>query len=127
MAYKVSKLRKDEYVIDFQFSKQRAKVNVEKREEDGRLVIYNPTDGYHWLQFWMAQEPNASKLLELPYEAEETKVRQSLAMRDFAYTSDDKRSFCLQSVNRTAWQSIEALAQYLEPRFALREKFFPDE
>ena len=126
MAYKISKPKKSEYVIDFRFSKQNARVHVERRE-DGRLVFYNPTDGYHWLQFWMAQEPNASKLLELPYEAEETKVRQSLAMRDFAYTSDDKRSFCVQSVNRTAWQSIEALAQYLEPRFALREKFFPDE
>jgi hypothetical protein len=123
MAYKISQPEENRYSIDFKFTNQSAKVDVEK-QDTRRLYVNSLTDGYHWLQFWMAQEPGAAKIQELPHEQERTRVSQSLSAQGFVYTPESKETCFLDTEENVTREIIDRLAKYLDPRFALRERFF---
>ena len=124
MTYIVSIRRKGKYSIDFKFDTQVANVDVDLLNPR-RLYVNSKTDGYHWLQSWMAQEPGAVKILELDSEEEKIRVKQSLSAHGFNYIPEDKETCYLDTEKDVTRETVDRLARYLEPRFALRERFFP--
>lgn len=127
------KFQSQSAVVDvFRLSQEAYEVPVAQDVLDNRLKVYSSTDGYHWLQFWMAQEQNALKLLELPARQERTKVTQSLYYHGFSYEAEDKESCYVTSTTVSEEggnleKIATRLAEFLAPRFALRERFFPSD
>ncbi|MEK7672811.1 MAG: hypothetical protein AAB373_02915 [Patescibacteria group bacterium] len=130
MAYRISEVPADDetpegWEIEFDLPKQ-PKVRITK-ENQRRLYLNSKTDGYHWFNFWAAQEPNAISLLELPANAERERVRQSLLAIGLGYIEEDKETCFLDSPEEVTIETVNRIANFLEPRFAMREKFFPDD
>ena len=126
MTYEITQPEENRYIIDFKFTKQSAEVDVERLDQRS-LYVNSHTDGYHWLQFWMAQEPDAIKVLELSDDQETTRVTQSLSALGFDYKREDKETCFLYVEEDVIKETIDRFAKYLNPRFALREQFFSDD
>lgn len=139
MAYEISESREGVYHINFKFSKQSAnldaiRLDIEKHDTNAesdisdprKLRVHSKTDGYHWLRFWMAQSPGATRLIEIHYEVLNTRVTQSLYAHGFNFQQEGKDTCFLEDSKNIDLESIDRLARFLDPRFALREKFFPD-
>lgn len=125
MTYNVRPINDKEFDISFKFKRQSAEVNLEVMSPR-KLRVLSKTDGYHWLQLWMAQDPNATELLDLrPWETERDKVARSLDSIGFGYEPEDKESCYLHTREDITLATVDRFAKYLDPRFALREEFFP--
>ena len=124
MTYSIRSTNDKEFDISFKFERQSAEVNIEVMEPR-ELRMSSMTDGYHWLQLWMAQDPHATELLALPWEQERDKVAKSLDSIGFRYEPEDKESCYLHTREDVNPTTVDRFAQYLNPRFALREKLFP--
>lgn len=136
MSYKIKEypISKEEarFRIFFKFEFQEAVVSFWPLEQSETIFcVESETDGYHWFAYWMAQEPNCKELLELSdhrlsgYQ-QTKKVFKSLEEIGFFYEPEDKES-CYLTVAEMTLEVVERFAQFLEPRFANRERFFPDE
>lgn len=64
----------EKYSVIFQFKNRTAELHITVEPADNKLfphstneqkMLYlsSQTDGYHWLNFWLAQEPGATKLI----------------------------------------------------------------
>ena len=74
----------------------------------------------------MAQVPNSIRLLELPTTDETKRVQQSMYAMGFIYEREDKETCYITIGDEKMEEVVNRLAQFIEPRFALRERFFPD-
>lgn len=135
MSYTISKktgLDKDyygyetEYSIDFTFQKQKANVTVEiYSEHPNRVHLSSNTDGYHWLQFFLCQEPNTPKLLELDFKSEVARCQAAFAPFNIQYEQEDKETAWLTySLTYDEAEIVKIIADVIELRFANRERFF---
>src|SRR3989338_65205 len=124
MPYEIRQWNHKDFSLEFRLQDKPALVKVEVLDPR-KMHVECHTDGYHWLHFWMAQEPCALNILELPAEEEEARVRQSLYAHGFGYEIVDKEVAILTTEEDIKRETIDRLARYLEPRFALRKIFFP--
>jgi len=130
--------------IRFQFNAQSAIVKVLRLSQeafnvpvspavlDNRLSVHSCTDGYHWLQYWMAQTPDTTQLVELPHDQEVQKIRGDLRAHGFDYEPEDKETCYVTSTkpseDKGDLETIATrLADFIAPRFALRERFHPND
>lgn len=116
-----------EYSIDFSFKQQKANVTIEVwDEEPGKVHLTSNTDGYHWLQFFLCQEPNAKELLSLPFKDEISLCKKLFSQQGMLYEQEDKETAWI-TINRPLNEDVvRSIADIIEPRFANRERFFPD-
>lgn len=114
-----------EYTIDFQFKKQSANVSIEIWDDEPNEVrLKSNTDGYHWLQYFLCQEPNTEKLLELSYDDEIARCKKAFAAIDIFYEQEGKDTAWLTINSIVDENLINQIASVIEPRFANRERFF---
>lgn len=115
-----------EYEFTFHLAKE-AMVTIDiLNEEKTYLYLNSLTDGYHWLHYWLAQEPCASVLLDLKPEQERERVKQLFAAYGIHYAHEDKETCFLQLSKPLDKNTLKLLATILYTRFALREKFIQD-
>lgn len=115
-----------EYEITFHLAKE-AVVTIDiLNDEKTHLYLNSHTDGYHWLHYWLAQEPHASILLDLKPAIEKERVRQLFAAYDIHYAPEDKGTCFLQLSKPLDRNTLKLIATIIYPRFALREKFIQD-
>lgn len=115
------------YHVEYEFSKQRALVDLEIfYPEKNTIRINSITDGYHWLQFFLCQKIDTEKLEEgLTTNEVVKRCREIFKPFGFTYTQEDKE---------TAWitypktykeeEVVKILADEIGKRFANRERFF---
>lgn len=125
MSYKIKHIESDPvtYEITFNYSKKNAIVDVELFKED-TLWICSRTDGYHWLHYWLSHEPDAKEMHNLPHEIERNKVFQLFLKHKIAYEPEDKETAFLKFPENFSYHDLHVVAQIIEPRFAVRERFF---
>lgn len=115
------------YQINYSFAKQSAVVSMDI-EEDGSLYLTSETDGYHWFEFWLCQEPNCKKLIyeeRCDNKKAEEKVRALFESFEYTFIAEDKETFFLKKESEPFnIADIELIANIIYPRFALREQFF---
>ena len=136
MSYLISKktgLDKDyygyetEYHIDFTFQKQKCNVTIEVYDDKpSKPRLSSNTDGYHWLQFLLCQEPNCSKILELNFKEEVSRCQKAFGEKNIGYEQEDKETAWLTYDGVIDEAFVKLVAEVIEPRFANREQFFPE-
>ncbi len=128
MSYTIKKKSKKEFLITFRFKRNTAIVSV---KDCGRSTLYmnSKTDGYHWFEFFLSQEPDTDKLFE-PVRWQETtlKVDKLYEKNGFLFTPEDKETHFLNYGGKRQFNEelMKELAEIIEPRFAVREDFFDD-
>lgn len=115
-----------EYSIDFTFQKQKANVTIElwSDEPSNKCRLKSNTDGYHWLQFFLCQEPNTPKMLELDFKSEVSRCQAAFAPFGISYEQEDKETAWLTYTKPIDEAFVKIVADVIEPRFANRERFF---
>lgn len=125
MTYEISK-SVDYFTIDFKVNQDIVQVRI-KELDPPKMHITSPTKGYGDLQFWMAQEPGATRAIILPFEDEMRRVQQSMLAHGFLYLPYHAQEG-LNTVegilqpepnDKITEKAIERIASFLEPRFAL--------
>ncbi len=128
--YKINKTKKQkttQWEILFEFKKSKATVEITHNESDIDLYLVSKTDGFHWFEFFMAQEPNCTKL---EFEdrndnlLSKEKVRKLFENNGFIYRPEDKESCFLNGISPYTDNQIETIAKLIDERFANRERFF---
>lgn len=84
------------------------------------LHVDSLTDGYHRLQFWLAQQPRATRLVDLSEKLEEMRVSIQLFAYGFSYVPETRETAFLLTHEDVTGETIHRFAEYLHPRFALR-------
>jgi hypothetical protein len=112
-----------EYHIDFTFEKQKCNVTIEVYD-DGDIRLSSNTDGYHWLQFLLCQEPNCLKFVELGFNEEIIRCQRVFGEKNIGYEQEGKETAWLTYDGVIDESFIEIVADIIEPRFANRERFF---
>ena len=114
------------YHIDFTFQKQKSNVTVEIYKGNPNFVrLESNTDGYHWLQFFLSQDINTKKLLELDFKSQIERCQALFAPFSIKYEQECKESAWLTySLTYDEAEIIKIIAEVIEPRFANRERFF---
>lgn len=116
-----------EYIIYFKFEKQIADVSIQICNDDLKNVrLYSNTDGYHWLQFFLSQEPNAKEMVEHGYNDRDI-CKKLFSTIGISYEQEDKESAWLNLNNDIDENIVKQIAEIIEPRFANRERFFPND
>jgi hypothetical protein len=115
-----------EYSIDFSFKKQKANVTIEIYPDEpiGKCRLSSNTDGYHWLQFFLSQEPETEKLLEESFDIQVKKCVNIFGRNLIKYEQEDKDSAWLTYDKEINEDFVKTVAIIIEPRFANRERFF---
>jgi hypothetical protein len=118
------------YKIDFAFKKQSATVLIKVDKDDMcRLYLNSETNGYHWFEFLLCQEPKCKKLIyddgsrDTHSKARE-KAKSLFSAFDYQFMPQDKESFFLVTAKKFTERMVNELAKIIEPRFAIRERFF---
>lgn len=91
------------------------------------MYLVSKTDGFHWFEFFMAQEPNCDKLKyeeRNDYMLAKEKVIQLFKDNGFIYKPEDKESCFLNGITPYNDNQIEIIAKLIDERFANRERFF---
>lgn len=115
------------FIIEFNFESQEAEVWVTVLD-DHTLYLNSVTDGYHWLHFFLSQQPHAKELKENMERDEERRIINGLFNpHGIKYEIEDKETAFLHLNEKFVRKKIEIIASLIEPRFANREKFFTDE
>jgi hypothetical protein len=133
---------KTEYHIDFTFQKQNCNVTIECYNDNdtqtywatrsthimpNRVRLKSNTDGYHWLQFFLCQEPNCSELRELNFDEEVARCQEAFGEKNIGYEQEGKETAWLTYDGIIDETFIKLVAEIIDPRFANRERFFPEE
>lgn len=114
------------FQIDFKFESQEAELEVTVLD-DTTLYLRSKTDGYHWLHFFMSQQPHANKLDEnLTREDEMRIINGVFKPHGMRYVIEDKETAFLHLNEKFVRKQIEIIARLIEARFANREKFYQD-
>ena len=123
MNYKIKKVNED-FEIIFKFQTQEATISIEV-ENKNCLQITSNTDGYHWFQYWLAQEPNCINLVDdLSIDLETEKVRLLFLAYNMIYEPMDKEIITLYLKEDFNDKTLQTLIDIIEPRFANRERYF---
>lgn len=128
--YKIQKTEKKnltQWIIKFEFKKSNAVVEITHDKNNIDLHLVSRTDGFHWFEFFMAQEPNCEKLEfeeRNEYLQAKEKVRQLFNNNGFIYRPEDKESCFLNGISPYNDNQIEIIAKLIDERFANRERFF---
>lgn len=116
----------DEYNVLFKtelvYPKKNAIIDVEIYP-DGDIRVVSKTDGYHWLHYFLAQEPNCKEIIDYPHQEERNRVKQLFKSIGLDYRPEDKESCYLLGKEFTSELLIDIL-DIIEPRFANRHRFF---
>lgn len=116
-----------EYDIDFTFEKQICNVTIEVNSDNqNKARLSSNTDGYHWLQFFLCQEPNCVKMLELSFADEVARCEQTFNEKNIIYEQEGKNTAWLHYLGFIDETFVKLVAEIIEPRFANRERFFND-
>lgn len=130
MMYKIEKIENKnstQWTINFEFEKSNAVVEITHDKNDIDLRLVSMTDGFHWFEFFMAQEPNCDKLEfeeRNDYLLAKEKVRELFKSNGFIYRPEDKESCFLNGISPYSDNQIETIAKLIYERFANRERFF---
>lgn len=134
MSFKIEKhenLDKDyfgyssKYSIEFFFEKQGAVVSLEIYEEHPkRIRLKSETDGYHWLQFFLCQEPGTLKLEELEFSEEILRCKNIFKEIGIEYQQEGKYTAFLTLERELDLELVNLITEIIEHRFANRERFF---
>ena len=128
--YKIEKIEKrnsTQWIINFEFKESEAVVEITHDKNDIDLHLVSRTDGFHWFEFFMAQEPNCEKLEfeeQNMYLQAKEKVRKLFNNNGFIYRPEDKESCFLNGISPYTDNQIEIIAKLIDERFANRERFF---
>jgi len=115
-----------EFSITFQFEKQQAEVVIGfSSDKPNKADLISKTDGYHWLHFWLSQEPNTTTLYDTDNYNYQRKL-SDLFVRICKYTIEDKESAIIEIAydNAVTLEVVEEIAKIIDVRFAIRERFF---
>jgi len=128
VSYLIFQSSRKVFKISFQFKLSTATVLVESVGVN-RIYLTSKTDGYHWFEFWLAQEPGSNILFgeNDNNTVHATKVKKLWESHNFLFMPEDKETFYLKYGFGREFDSnlMNALAKIIEPRFAQRDKFFP--
>jgi hypothetical protein len=119
----------EQYIIEFKFIKQECKIVLEcnwQEQENNYCRLESVTDGYHWLQYFLCQQPNTDKLLDLDFKTEVERCQTAFSPFPIKYTQEDKNSAILIYDRPIDLEFAEIVANVIGPRFANRERFFND-
>lgn len=130
--YKIEKIKNKTctiWQIYFEFIKSKAKVTLTHENEDIDLYLYSETDGFHWFEFFMAQEPNCEKLqfdneTNNDYQLSREKVIKLFHKNGFIFRPQDKETCYINGLSPYTDSQIETIAKLIDERFANRERFF---
>jgi hypothetical protein len=100
----------EKYNIVFQFEKSRAEVEITLKAPSQKIFprsnngimfyVLSQTDGYHWLNFWLAQEPNAVKLIcQERDEMKVIRVRYNGIRFPWEFQGNDERAYKLRDLD----------------------------
>lgn len=118
--------RPEKHKLRFQFEKQYCELEL-LREAPNILVLYSKTDGYHWLQYWLSQDVNTDKLIDLQYDDQLKKVQHLFWLNfNIKYEQEDKETALLYLDRPFDDSDINKIADFIYPRFANRERFIDD-
>lgn len=113
--------------IIFEFEKSKAEVEITQYKDDIDLRLVSLTDGFHWFEFFMAQEPNCTELEfdgDNHYLLAKDKVKKLFEDNGFIYRPEDKESCFLNGICPYNDEQIDRVAKLIDERFANRERFF---
>jgi hypothetical protein len=128
--YKIQKTenkKSTQWKIIFEFEKSNAVVEITHDKNDVDLYLVSRTDGFHWFEFFMAQEPNCENLQfeeRNDYLLAKEKVRDLFKNNGFIYRPENKESCFLNGINPYTDNQIETISKLIDERFANREHFF---
>lgn len=117
------------YHIHYTFVLQTAKVDIEIWPHHPNAVrVESQTDGYHWLQFFLCQEPNAAHIIEnLSYDEQIKLCELVFAPHGMIYTQEDKESAFIEYPKELSEsEAVEIIAKEIGLRFANRERFYKE-
>ena len=140
MSYRISKIypekgsfsntKESEYQINFTFKKQKCTVTITAYINDNPYIVNldSDTDGYHWLHFFLSQDPDCTKLNEDLSYRETTEIINEVFMQEgMSYKQVDKECAEITLRNPFKESDVDIIAKIIEPRFAVRERFFKND
>ncbi len=128
--YKIEKTKNKkstQWTISFEFKKSKAVVKITHDKNDIDLRLVSLTDGFHWFEFFMAQEPDCKKLEfeeEKDYSLAKERVKKLFKDNGLTFRPEDKESCYLNGADPYNDNQIEIIAKLIDERFANRERFF---
>lgn len=113
------------YSIDFKFEKQTATVDIEISDDKPNEARLNSvTDGYHWLHYFLSQEPNTLELIDFGNAEELERCQKLFSTINIHFEQEDKETAFIYANSKIDEKIVRAIAEIIEPRFANRERFF---
>lgn len=115
------------WTIYFKYERSAAIVEIYYDKNDINLHLTSKTDGFHWFEFFMAQEPNCKELEFQEYDEHincREKVSKLFKNNGFIYIPEDKESCFLNGLTPYTDDDIKRIAILIDVRFANRERFF---
>ncbi len=123
MSYSINNPQAGEYLLTFTFERQSCDVHVSVKSV-GLLHIESLTDGYHWLQYFLSQDPEGLSLSERTFSEEIEAVTELFKTIGIKYEQEDKETAFLHLTKAFNLSQLDQIAKLMEPRFALRERFY---
>ena len=115
------------WTVYFKFEMSEAIVEIYYDKNDINLHLTYKTDGFHWFEFFMSQEPNCKELEFQEYSEHincRKKVTELFKDNGFIYIPEDKESCFLNGISPYTDDDIKRIADLIDARFANRERFF---
>lgn len=110
------------YDVNFIFSEDIAKVVFEVKKDTNFVNVRSLSWVYDRVNFWLAQEPNATSQIILNQTKESERVAQLFTAYDILYKRIDSNTFILSFKHEVRKSDIEFIVSILYPRMALKEK-----
>ena len=128
MEYNIYRIKPNFFKIIFNFELSDAIVTVESVGEN-EVLLTSLTDGYHWFEFWLAQDPGSPFLFaeDAPNKFHTEKVKKLWNFHNFIFRPEDKETFYLNFGLGRKFDSnlMNEFVKIIGPRFEQRDKFFP--
>lgn len=123
MSFNIINAAKKEYLLAFTFKRQSCDVHLSVKNIS-LLHIESLTDGYHWLSFFLSQDPGVNELCFLERREQIKKINESLQPLGIRYEPEDKETGFLHLTKAFNDLQLNTICSFLDERFAIREKFY---
>lgn len=114
-----------EWNIRMNFKKSFSELTVSK-QPDGTYRLVSNTDGYHWLHYFLSNEPGTANMVAFSHHLEADIIGKAFSQLNVRYEIEDKESAFLIPVDLKDEDLVKAVAEFIYPRFENRERFFND-
>ncbi len=115
------------YEVRFKFELQECIVDLSlDLNNPKRIHLYSKTDGYHWVEYFLCQEPNCDELKEHNYDQQRLIIRNLFLKHSMDFIPEGKDTCYVLFEENVTDENINTVALIIEERFANRERFFPN-